>query len=196
MCTQLPILDRIAAAANAGFKGVNLHRPYVGPAQDLTAACTAHDLTLLALSTAKGAGQMTCVWPRLLGAKLKLSQLSGSRTSASRYSWATRSVSWPGTAPIQSPTRRQFQQYCALRRMRPWTRCECWNRSTPRDDLEYCYHRITRATEITVAAGRPNWRILYGLHHFGFEQGNVPTGMTHLMPPIGRVRSAAVLSRG
>ena len=49
-----PLLERIEAAAHAGFKAIELHWPYEVPAEAVRAACLKHELILLGLNTATG----------------------------------------------------------------------------------------------------------------------------------------------
>ena len=49
-----PLLDRVAAAADAGFKAVEFHWPFDVPAEALGDACRRRGLALLGLNTAPG----------------------------------------------------------------------------------------------------------------------------------------------
>ena len=49
--TELPMLDRYAAAARAGFKGVEVAFPYEYPAREIAARLTDNDLTLVQILT-------------------------------------------------------------------------------------------------------------------------------------------------
>src|SRR5436309_3000848 len=49
-----PLLDRIAAASDAGFRAVELHWPYDVPAEAVRSACGSRGLELLGLNTAVG----------------------------------------------------------------------------------------------------------------------------------------------
>ncbi|HKY91531.1 MAG TPA: TIM barrel protein [Nevskiaceae bacterium] len=49
-----PLLDRIEAAADAGFRAIELHFPYDTPAADVRGACERRNLTLLGINTAPG----------------------------------------------------------------------------------------------------------------------------------------------
>lgn len=49
-----PLLDRIDAAARAGFRAIEVHWPYDVPADDVKARCNVHGLTPLALNTTRG----------------------------------------------------------------------------------------------------------------------------------------------
>lgn len=49
-----PLLDRIDAAAHAGFRAIEVHWPYEVPADALRAACDARGLTPLGLNTPRG----------------------------------------------------------------------------------------------------------------------------------------------
>ena len=44
---ELPLLGRIAAAAGAGFRAIELHFPYDVPAIEVRNACARHGLTLV-----------------------------------------------------------------------------------------------------------------------------------------------------
>jgi hydroxypyruvate isomerase len=49
-----PLLERIDAAAKAGFKAIELHWPYATPAEDVKARCANHGLVLLGINTPLG----------------------------------------------------------------------------------------------------------------------------------------------
>ncbi len=51
---ERPLLERIDAAAAAGFRAIELHWPYDVPASEVRARCDAHGLTLLGVNTARG----------------------------------------------------------------------------------------------------------------------------------------------
>ena len=54
--TELPLLDRIEAAARAGFKAVELHYPYATPPETVRDLCGRLGLTLLGVNTDIGSG--------------------------------------------------------------------------------------------------------------------------------------------
>ena len=49
--TELPLLDRIDAAARAGFRAVELHSPYATPPAAVAERCAAAGVELLAINT-------------------------------------------------------------------------------------------------------------------------------------------------
>ena len=51
---DLPLIERINAAADAGFQAVELHWPYDTPAEKVWARCRLRGVTLLALNTVRG----------------------------------------------------------------------------------------------------------------------------------------------
>ena len=51
-----PLLARIDAAANAGFKAIELHYPYDVPAAEVAEACRRHGIVLLGINTNVGSG--------------------------------------------------------------------------------------------------------------------------------------------
>jgi hydroxypyruvate isomerase len=54
--TELPLLDRLEAAAEAGFRAVELHYPYATPPEEVRASCERLGLTLLGINTDVGSG--------------------------------------------------------------------------------------------------------------------------------------------
>ena len=51
---DLPLAERIGAAAAAGFTAVEMHWPYDAPAHEIKAALARSDMTMLALNTPVG----------------------------------------------------------------------------------------------------------------------------------------------
>jgi hydroxypyruvate isomerase len=49
-----PLVERIDAAARAGFKAIELHWPYDVPASAVHDRCARHGLTLLGINTVRG----------------------------------------------------------------------------------------------------------------------------------------------
>src|SRR5687768_16219174 len=49
-----PLLERIPAAAKAGFRAIEVHWPYEVSPVEVKVACALHGLTMLGLNTARG----------------------------------------------------------------------------------------------------------------------------------------------
>src|SRR6185295_18097926 len=54
--TEVPLLDRFAAAAKAGFKAVEIGNPYEAPAAEMAARLKSNGLTLALFNTTAGDG--------------------------------------------------------------------------------------------------------------------------------------------
>ncbi|VTP61223.1 Hydroxypyruvate isomerase [Serratia rubidaea] len=88
MFTELPFLERFAAAADAGFKAVEYLFPYDYPADLLAEKLRRHGLQQVLFNTAPGdAAAGEWVWRRCRGVKPRRAPISIARWSM-RWRWA------------------------------------------------------------------------------------------------------------
>ena len=198
--SELPLIERIEKAAQAGFKAIELHWPYDTPPAQVAAACEAHDLTLLSVNTPQGdvsagdaglaaqvgreaefksAFEMSLAWALTAGAT-KIHVLPGMATPAnadaaretfiSNWQWA---ADWAANESVT-------------------ILLEALNH---RDKPGYFYHTQAQSNSIRVQTGRENVKLMFDVYHVGVTEGDVLVKLEHYLPVVGHIQIAAVPSR-
>ena len=204
MWSALPLLERIEAAAAAGFKAVELHWPYDTPAHLVRAHCARRGLQLLSINTPlgerSGDGGLAAQIDRQAEFKAVFEQT---------LQWATESGAsmihvLPGAATPDNPAKAQqifldnlawaselaaAQQITLL--------LEAIN---PRDKPGYYYHQQAQAMAVIEAlrAQQPtakNVKLMFDVYHVGVAEGDVLKKLERYLPHIGHVQIASVPNR-
>jgi hydroxypyruvate isomerase len=193
-----PLLDRIDAAARAGFKAVELHWPYDVPALAVRNACAAHGLALLGLNTttgdaAKGEFGLAVLDGRQADFEASLDQA----IDYARVAGATAIHVMAGVvAPEQkSQARAVFVTNLALAARKAPGMTLLLEPINQRDKPGYFYSTIEEAASLINEIGAPNLTIMFDVYHVGVSQGDVFKRLDKYLPLIGHVQIAAVPSR-
>ncbi len=193
-----PLLQRIQAAARAGFRAVEMHFPYDVPAREVAAAARDHGLTLLGINTSPGrAGE------RGLGAiPGRETDFQAAVDQSIAYcvsSGATAIHAMAGNVPAAdySAARAVF-----LENLRTAARKAAEHRLTllleplnPRDNPGYFYSTVGQAVGLIEELGLPNVKLQFDVYHVGSGEGDVLVKLQKYLPVIGNVQIAAVPSR-
>lgn len=197
---ELPLLARIAAAAKAGFKAVELHWPYDTPADEVRAACAASGVELLALNsplgdTAKGEFGLGALPGRE-------KEFEASIEKAVEYCAAAGGKAVHVMAGIVDPvsvsaSTDTFARNLAFAADRTAVRglgvlLEPLNR---RDKPGYFYSTLAPAAALIERVGKPNVRLMFDVYHVGVSEGDITRKLERHMPIVGHVQIAAVPSR-
>jgi hydroxypyruvate isomerase len=195
---ERPLLDRIDAAARAGFRAIELHWPYDTPAQAVADACSQHDLTLLGLNTATGDAR---------SGEFGLGALPGREgdfqrafDQAAAYARAAGAKAVHVMAGVVPPEARAEAERTFAGNLKTAAEqagdltllLEPINR---RDKPGYFYSTTGEAAEIISRVGAANLRIMFDVYHVGISEGDVLTRLARHLPLIGHVQIAAVPSR-
>lgn len=206
MWSPLPLLDRIAAAAAAGFKAIELHWPYETSAQAVRVACEHHQLQLLSVNTPVG------------DASRGDSGLAAQPARQAEFRAAfTQSLDWalasqasmihvlPGLLPAgpdrQTQTLSQYRDVFlenldwACQQAKPHGITLLLEALNPRDKPGYFYHRQAQSDEIRQAAGHDNLKLMFDVYHVGVTEGDILVKLEHFMPNIGHIQIASVPRR-
>lgn len=195
-----PLLDRIEAAAAAGFKAVELHWPYDVPAGEVQAACRRHGLATLGLNTPVG--------DRAKG-EFGLGALPGREREfqdgvdlAIRYCLDSGLTSIHCMPGVIDPSQR-----AAARKVLTANLIEAAEKAgkhgltlllepiNQRDRPGYFYSTVEDACEMIDRVEAPNVKIMFDCYHVGVQQGDVITRLREHVGRIGHVQIAAVPSR-
>ncbi len=196
--TELPLLQRFAAAAAAGFTAVELQAPYDHSPADIRREIERHGLTILGINTPAAPGAETGLagvpgreheFADLFGRALDYAVAIGGRT--------VHCLS--GKVPPDQRSEAEGVLAANLRRAAALAGekgigllIEPLNH---RDRPDYLLHLPEQAAAIIAAVGRANVRMQFDFYHVQIEAGDLITRFRRHFPVIGHVQVAAVPSR-
>lgn len=198
--TDQPLLDRIAAAACAGFRAVEMHWPYDSDPLLIRDAAARLGLTLLSINTvrgdpARGDNGLGAVPRREAEFQAAIDQaIAWARASGATMIHAMAGVVQPHDLSAATGVFANNLAHAADKAgehgltllLEPLN-----TRAAP----GYFYSTIARASEMIARVGKPNVKLMFDVHHVGISEGDVLTKLECLMPWIGHVQVAAVPSR-
>ncbi len=197
---DLPLLDRIDAAAAAGFRAVELHWPYDVPAEHVRSRCEARGLALLGINTARGdvaAGENG------LGALAgRADAFQASVDQALAYGRAAGGTAVHCMAGVVAPADRAAARDVLVGNLR--TASAKAERAglellleplNPFDAPNYFYSTADEGAAIIAETGCGNIRLMFDCYHVGRVGGDVIATLERLLPIVGHVQIAAVPSR-
>lgn len=195
-----PLLERIDAAASAGFKAIELHWPYDTPAAEVRARCERHGLQLLGVNTVRG---------DVAAGENGLGALAG--REAEFAAAVEQSIDWctaaGGTAihcmagvvaPEDHAAAREVL-IANLRKAAPKAQARgltlLLEPLNIHDAPGYFYSTQAAAAEIIEAVGAENVKLMFDAYHVGRGEGHVVATLEQFLAVIGHIQIAAVPSR-
>jgi hydroxypyruvate isomerase len=198
--TEHPEIERVAAAAAAGFKAVEMHWPYQVPAAEMRSALNRSQITMLGLNTPVGnasAGDFGL--GALPGRESEFQQALYQAVSYGHAIGATAVHCMSGlvTADNASAAERTFVANLKLAADKAaqagmTVLIEPINH---RDKPGYFLHTIEQAASIIDQVGRRNVKIMFDCYHTQIMQGDLTRRLKDYLDLIGHVQIAAVPSR-
>jgi len=197
---ELPLLQRIERAAEAGFKAIELHWPYDTDAQAVRQACERHALTLLSVNTPQGnTAQGDAGLAAQVGRESEFHQAFKESLTWARTAGAGMIHVLPGMA---DPAREQASEQTFIANLQ-WAAdlareagmtllLEALNH---RDKPGYFYRTQAQSNSIRQRADRDNIKLMFDVYHVGVTEGDVLIKLEHYLPVIGHIQIAAVPSR-
>jgi hydroxypyruvate isomerase len=194
---DLPLLDRLDAAAGAGFRAVELHWPFDTEAGAVRAACARLGLTLLGVNTPPGdrargdfglaaipgreaefrdAFALAAVWAREAGAS-SIHVMAG--VPADRVKARTVLLDNLVFAAAEAPDLTLLLEAI-----------------NDQDCPGYFYSRQEDVLDIVETAGLDNLRMMFDCYHAGRMRQDVSALLARCFQAIGHVQIAAVPDRG
>ena len=198
MFTERPLLERIGAAAKAGFTAIELQFPYDHAPAALKAETDRHGLTILGLNTAPGReGEFGLA--ALPGREREFQDIFR-RALDYIVAIGGRSVHCLAgkVAPEQRPAAdRAFAANLA------WAADLAKEKNillllepiNTHDRPNYFLSRVEHAADIIAKVGRANVKIQFDFYHVQIMQGDLMRRFEKFLPVIGHVQIAAVPSR-
>jgi 2-dehydrotetronate isomerase len=195
MFTEVPFLDRFAAAAEAGFDSVEFLFPYDLDPDKIVACLRANGLTQALFNLPPGdwaAGERG-----LAALPGRESEFRASVTTALRYAAATgvarlhvmAGLADPDSAEADRTYRDNLRYLCAAAPAGLTILIEPIN---ARDMPGYYLNDFNRAADLIADLALPNLRLQFDIYHRQIIHGDVLTGLRRLMPIIGHVQVASV----
>lgn len=193
---ELPLLERIDAAADAGFHAIELHWPFDTPASDIRAACLRRGLSLLGINTPPG--------DRSNG-EFGLAAVPGREGDfAEAFLMTAGYARAAGASAIHAMAGIATDRDAALGTLLANLEFACAKAPDITLLLEainihdapgYVYSRQARVRDVILQIARPNLRMMFDCYHVGRMGDDVLESLERFMPLIGHVQIAAVPDR-
>jgi hydroxypyruvate isomerase len=193
-----PMLDRVAAAARAGFKAVELHWPYDIPAERMRGACRAHSLELLGLNTPVGdAAKGDFGLGAVDGRQADFAAAFDQAADYAREAGAASVHVMAGVVPVERKDRARTifaenLRECVAKAPDLTLLLEPINQ---RDKPGYFYSTLGEAASLIGEIGAPNLKIMFDVYHVGVSEGDILKRLERFLPIVGHVQIAAVPNR-
>ncbi|MFI0846880.1 hydroxypyruvate isomerase family protein [Mesorhizobium sp. IMUNJ 23232] len=193
-----PLLDRIDAAAAAGFRAIELHWPYATPADAVRQRCAAHGIVLLGINTPVGNAEKGDFG---LGAQAgREAEFSDGFRQSSYYARAAGASSVHVMAGLVAPEHKARAKEVLIENLSFAAKAApdltlLLEPINQRDKPGYFYSTLSKAADIIGEVGAPNLKIMFDVYHVGVSEGDVLTRLERHLPQIGHVQIAAVPSR-
>jgi hydroxypyruvate isomerase len=196
--SERPLIERFAAAANAGFRAVEAQFPYDVPASAVRAELDRHKLTMLGINTVHGRE-----------GEFGTAALPGrERDFDAHFAQALDYITAIGGCQIHclagkvpEEARPEAERTFIANLVRAADRAAEKNVTVliepinPRDRPGYFLNRAEHAAEIIAKAGRPNITIQFDFYHAQIVGGDLVRRFEKHLPVVGHVQIAAVPSR-
>jgi hydroxypyruvate isomerase len=199
MFTEVPFLDRFAAAADAGFDAVEFLFPYEHKPEDIAARLKQHKLEQALFNCPpgnwEGGERGLAVFPA------RRAEFEASIDTALAYAKATgvkRLHLMAGIARHDDATAKAAYESAILfacDKAQPAGLDIVIEPINPRDVPGYFLNNFDVAAEIVKRFNRPNLKLQFDIYHRQIIHGDVIRGLEVMMPIIGHIQTASVPGR-
>ncbi|WP_137886693.1 hydroxypyruvate isomerase family protein [Pseudomonas sp. 2FE] len=194
--TELPLLQRVAAAAEAGFDGVEVQFPYELPAAELKAALAAASMPLVLINLP--AGDLLGGGAGLAAVPTRQAEFKAALEQALAYAAVVRPACVnvlpgrlaEGCGRAQALTTLASNLRCAAEAFQPLgirVLCEAIN---PLDMPGFLIHTPQQLDELLRAVDHPNCAAQFDLYHMARQGLDLPASIQLLAGRIGHVQFA------
>ncbi len=195
-----PLLERIDAAARAGFRAIEMHFPYDVPAREVAAAARRNGLAILGINTAPGDFARGDRGLGALPGREKDFQAAIDQSidyCVTSGASAIHVMAGNAVAAEREKARAVFADNLRIAAAKAATHklpllLEPLN---PRDNPGYFYSTVAEAIALIEELALPNVKLQFDVYHVAVSEGDVLTKLKRYMPLIGNVQIAAVPSR-
>jgi hydroxypyruvate isomerase len=191
-----PLIDRIHAAAAAGFEAVEMHWPYDVPAEEIRAACGR--LSVIGINTPVGdAKRGDFGLGALPGREEEFQAAFDLSLGYARTIRANAIHAMAGVVPAELKEAGRATLIAnlreALRKAESVT--VLLEPINPRDKPDYFYSRLEEAVAVIREVDASNLKLMFDVYHVAVAEGDVTRKLENYLPLIGHVQIAAVPSR-
>ena len=197
---DLPLLDRIDAAAAAGFKAIELHWPYEVAAADVYAKCKRSGLRLLGINTvrgdvAKGEFGLGALPGRQAEFQASVDQsiLYCTQAGGTFIHCMAGKIDPSASTEARSTFIQNLREASA--KAAPHGITLLLEPLNSRDAPGYFYATAEEGAAIIEETGCANIRLMFDCYHVGVAEGDVLSKLNRFFPIIGHIQIAAVPSR-
>ena len=194
--TDRPLIERIHAAAAAGFRAIELQFPYDVPASQVKAAIAANRLTVLGINTPQGGGEGAFGLAAVPGRER---EWEASFTVALDYIAAVGGSAVHCLAGKVSPDARPAAERTFIANLtRAADQAAAKNIKlliepiNPRDRPGYFLNHAAHAADIIAKTARPNIRMQFDFYHIQIVSGDLIRNFEKHLPTIGHLQCASV----
>ncbi|HEV7254750.1 MAG TPA: TIM barrel protein [Mesorhizobium sp.] len=195
---ELPLIERVEAAARAGFKGVEFHWPYETPAGVLKAVCEACSLQLLAINTPPGKPASGDFGLAAVPGREREFAESLALAIAYARDCRARMVHLMAGVVDRHDRRAAHETFVGNIRLAAASAPELTFLLEPINRIDkpgYFYSRLEDAEAVMDEVGCANVRLMFDAYHVGMTEGDVLGNMERLLPRIGHIQVASVPDR-
>jgi hydroxypyruvate isomerase len=197
--TDRALLERIHAAASAGFKAIELQFPYDVPAAQVHAAIARHKLTMLGINTPPGERDGEFGMAAVPGREKDFAALFA---HALDYVTAIGGTAIHCLAGKVAPEQRPAADRVFLDNLKRAADLAAANGITlliepinARDRPHYFLNHVEHAAAVIAKAAKPNIKMQFDFYHVQIVGGDITRRLEKFFPAIGHLQCAAVPSR-
>jgi hydroxypyruvate isomerase len=193
-----PLLERIDAAAAAGFKAIELHWPYATPASEIRQRCADRGVILLGINTPVGNADKGDFGLGALAGRE--AEFRDTFTQSADYARAAGASSVHVMAGVVTPENKArakevFIENLAFAAKAAQDLTLLLEPINQRDKPGYFYSTLSEAADIIQKVGAQKLKIMFDVYHVGVSEGDVTKRLERHLPDISHVQIAAVPSR-
>jgi len=197
--TEHPLIERVGAAARAGFRGVELQFPYEVPAVAMKAEIVKYRLTILGVNSPRGERDGEFGLAALPGRE---KDWEASFARALDYITTIGGTAIHCLAGHVAPNERPAADRVFVANLSRAADLAATKKITlliepinPRDRPNYFLNHLEHAADVIAKTGKPNVRIQFDFYHMQIVGGDLLYRLEKYLPLIGHLQCGAVPSR-
>src|SRR5690349_1182713 len=190
---QLPLLERVDAAARAGFHACEFHWPYAVPAGELAARCKQSNPRIVGINTSRGAvsrGEFGLA--ALPGREAEFRAQFEKVLEYALHCGAGAIHVLAGMTANTTASRTTFVEnlHFAASLVSQHSVTLLLEPLNPHDNPGYFYSKVSEALELLKELALPNIKLQFDAYHVARTEGDVVSKLRQCMPHIGNVQIA------
>jgi 2-dehydrotetronate isomerase len=195
-----PLLQRIEAAAQAGFRAIEMHFPYDVPPAEIATGARKNGLTVLGINSSPGDFARGERGLGALPGRERDFQAAVDQSITYCVGCGARAIHVMGGNVVDADRQRARTIFANNLRVAA-SKAATHDLSllleplNPRDNPGYFYKTVAAAVSLLDELALPNIKLQFDVYHVAVSEGDVLTRLKRYMPLIGNVQIAAVPSR-